>query len=1080
MMKNLINLICLTICFLAFGQNQRVKDDPNARVEFEVRKLVNPQTGRIPSNIRSRELAFAKKSQQKVRVSTLDETSVWDRRGPFNVGGRTRALAVDSRDENIILAGGVSGGMWRSDDLGSTWTKVLDVSELQSVTCIAQDPTTPDTWYYGTGESSGNSASGRGAFFIGDGIYKSTNNGLTWNVLPSTTNESPEIFELGSLGAFNIVNEIVIDPTNGDVYAATFFGIFRSTNGGTEFTQVLENPNQQWSDVTVTSDGIFYASLEGDGVYRSTDGTSWSDITDPDFANNLANGDRIELALAPSAQDTLYVLAENGASHSLWMYDHNEGGTAEWTDRTENIPTGAPFGEPVGDFDSQGGYDLIVTVKPDDPDFVLIGGTNLYRSTDGFATSINTEDWIGGYSPVNNVSSYTNQHPDQHSFVFLSGNRAISGTDGGLHLTEDITDRDANGSGETVDWTNLNNGYFTSQVYAISIGPGDQIISGFQDNGNWLVNSTVESEDWEDQLVNFFGGDGTYNAISSNAVRRYISTQNARIFRLTYSNAADLSFNGFQQIDPDPDEIGYDGIFVTPFYLDPADDDLFYLAGDFDFLINTQVSTSSRTAGWKKVDLPGNSGFVSEIGTTIDDVVYVGTSVGELYKIENPKNPGAVVTDITAGVFPSGYISSIGVNEFNPNELLVVFSNYSVQSIFYSNDGGVSFQNISGNLEENTDGSGSGPSVRAARIVGNSFEYIVGTSTGLYSTRTIDGINTTWVQEGASNIGNVVINHIVTRSDGLIVAGTHGNGIYSSRAFPTLDLSVATINPKSQAFETPTDVIATVLNGGSTTIETFDISLTVDGVEIVSETVNATILGFTEYDHTFSQQVDLTALGQYDIEVSITLVGDEIESNNSKSVTIESQAAPTDLTLSNASIEEDQEVGTLIGTFSTEDLDDDVHTYAFVDEAENDNSDFSIVENELRSSSVFDFEVKTSFSIIVETADGDNNTFVKSFTIDVVDTEEPLSTEDLDKLGIVVYPNPFGSTVYLEMINEYVGDIQIVVSDIEGRSVLLSESYNKTNTQTKSLLSLETLSSGTYIITVTMGNEVFAGRLIKN
>ena len=173
---------------------------------------------------------------------------------------------------------------------------------------------------------------------------------------------------------------------------------FRSTNGGTSFSEVLDNPNRDWSDVVVSSTGILYAGMEGVGVYRSTDGTSWNDITDASFANNLADGDRIELAIAPSAEDTVYVIAEDGSSHSLWMYDYNDGGTSTWTDRSANIPSGNPFGDPVGDFTSQGGYDLLVKVKPDDPDFVVIGGTNLYRSTDGFATSLATTDWIGGYS----------------------------------------------------------------------------------------------------------------------------------------------------------------------------------------------------------------------------------------------------------------------------------------------------------------------------------------------------------------------------------------------------------------------------------------------------------------------------------------------------------------------------------------------------------------------------------------------------------------------------------------------------------------------------------------------------------
>ena len=98
------------------------------------------------------------------------------------------------------------------------------------------------------------------------------------------------------------------------------------------------------------------------------------------------------------------------------------------------------FGGSVGNFDSQGSYDLVIKIKPDDPNFVLIGGTNLYRSTDGFSTSTSTK-WIGGYSPANNVSQYPYHHPDQHAISFLPGSNIVtySGHDGGISKTTDIT-----------------------------------------------------------------------------------------------------------------------------------------------------------------------------------------------------------------------------------------------------------------------------------------------------------------------------------------------------------------------------------------------------------------------------------------------------------------------------------------------------------------------------------------------------------------------------------------------------------------------------------------------------------------
>ena len=120
----------------------------------------------------------------------------WTSRGPYNVGGRTRGLVIDVANPNIYIAGGVSGGIWRSEDGGDTWEKMTKSHQLHSVTTIAQDPREGYThiWYAGTGEVRGNSAGASGAPYRGDGIYKSTDNGLTWELLASTTKGRPQEF----------------------------------------------------------------------------------------------------------------------------------------------------------------------------------------------------------------------------------------------------------------------------------------------------------------------------------------------------------------------------------------------------------------------------------------------------------------------------------------------------------------------------------------------------------------------------------------------------------------------------------------------------------------------------------------------------------------------------------------------------------------------------------------------------------------------------------------------------------------------------------------------------------------------
>ncbi|MEO1254344.1 MAG: hypothetical protein AAFY41_05595, partial [Bacteroidota bacterium] len=117
-------------------------DNPFLRAEYDWQRLKNPKSGKIPQDIERLEMEFAKSAKsglakKRVKISTMmepgDQSSPWVSRGPFNVGGRTRALAIDRMDENIILAGGVSGGLWRSIDQGATWTKLTPGQEHPSI-----------------------------------------------------------------------------------------------------------------------------------------------------------------------------------------------------------------------------------------------------------------------------------------------------------------------------------------------------------------------------------------------------------------------------------------------------------------------------------------------------------------------------------------------------------------------------------------------------------------------------------------------------------------------------------------------------------------------------------------------------------------------------------------------------------------------------------------------------------------------------------------------------------------------------------------------------------------------------------
>jgi len=283
-------------------------ENPTARTNWEFTRLCDPETNTIPRNMRKLELEFAKHMPKATDYFSKNLT--WTRRGPFHVGGRTRGAAIDVANENIFLAGGVSGGMWRSENGGASWSKTSGSAEMHNVTCIAQDIRAgkTNTWYIGTGEGYGASASATGAYFLGNGLYKSTDNGLTWSSIISTASGTPETFDLN----WDIVWNIALDPSNtseDEIYAAAYGSIYRSANGGETWTTSISG-GSYYTDVVATSDGTIYATLSSDGIYggiwRTTDGVTWTEIQ-PEGSFPLIF-DRFVIGINPSNENEVYFL----------------------------------------------------------------------------------------------------------------------------------------------------------------------------------------------------------------------------------------------------------------------------------------------------------------------------------------------------------------------------------------------------------------------------------------------------------------------------------------------------------------------------------------------------------------------------------------------------------------------------------------------------------------------------------------------------------------------------------------------------------------------------------------------------
>ena len=203
----------------------------------------------------------------------------------------------------------------------------------------------------------------------------------------------------------------------------------------------------------------------------------------------------------------------------------------------------------------------------------------------------------------------------------------------------------------------------------------------------------------------------------------------------------------------------------------------------------------------------------------------------------------------------------IDVDPYDDDHVMVTISNFSSPSIFESRDGGNNWTDVGGNLEENPDGSGSGPSVQWIEQLGDEDLFFVGTSTGVYCTDQLDGTSTDWTF--ISEIGNVPTPQLRIKNSynddptlGLVVAGTHGNGLFSATyniVTPTIsNVEVVSVDMLKtyDTFGTGVSIVATIRNVGNEDLSNFEIEYTVDGNTPVIEAIASLAVGET-IQHTF-------------------------------------------------------------------------------------------------------------------------------------------------------------------------------------------------------------------------------------
>ncbi len=876
-----------------------LKERIAARSQQNFDMLRDPATGTVPTErlleAKSyRDARWSKKAIQRAAITGVQWTDI----GPDTVGGRTRAIMFDPTDSNNqkVIAAGVTGGMWTNADItnpATQWVKVNDFLDNLAVVSITYDPNNTSTWYAATGEIESHSTTGVG-------VFKSTDAGVTWSLLSSTSN-------------FLFASDIVARDENGTtaLYLGTgsispdanlagsanngFMGdggLQRSTDGGTTWSQVLATLPSGFpprvSDVKIDgSNNLVIGTAEnaagenGGDVLRCTGPNCASGS---DFATLWdGNSGRTIVAVAPSNSDIIMAVSRNlsptNSNEDVAYLMRSTDGGANWTnltipnDRDVNTTTCVPTNN-THFTRGQAFYDLTIAIHPTNPDVVLMGGINLFRSVDGGATFDVETIWI------RNLCNLPYLHADVHEIVFRPGNpdEALFGSDGGVSYSANT------GSTTVTDRTYRDhiNGYITSQFYSGDIHPTagqNDYLGGLQDNG---------SNEWDaannNLTVEVTGGDGGIAHIDQN-------NGDVQVTAFT-NNVYTQTLDEWQTPNPQPfHNDGGTGRFINPTDLDDINNFL-YGANNADAITRCNNIGSPSAAC---TDIPitsaalgGNQASAIRVNPNQPTTLFVGTAGAQpsIYRIQNAlilsSRPSA---DIGSTNFPANsYISSIDVEVGDSDHLLVTFSNYGVSSVWETTDGGGAWTEVEGNLPDIP--------VRWGMFnPTNNDQAFLATEMGVWSTDNLDGTSTDW---GASNTGlaNVRVDMIKARtSDNRMVAATHGRGLFIGDigAIPTVTLT--SVSPATQMENSGTPytytfsrtltmgtLVASFAINGSSTATASDYSVATGGTGAVTFASGAGTVTFPAGAATVT--VEIVPTNDSSVEMSETIVMD-LTANNS-------------------------------------------------------------------------------------------------------------------------------------------------------------------------------------------------------
>jgi len=822
----------------------------------EERAKFHPRT--LGMDAATRLTAFAKRQQMEKAspLSAIEFRNV----GPEVQGGRVVAIHGPANKPDTLFVAFASGGLWRTDNRGGSWTPLFDKESALTIGAFALADPDGQTIYVGSGEANSSRTS-----YAGTGVFRTTDGGKTWKNVGLTDTHH--------------IGRVIVDPRDRKVvYVAALGhlytenaerGVFKTEDGGDHWTKVLY-VNDRTGAIDLVQDpsrpdvlyaatwerartpGNFLESGPGSGIWKTDNaGRTWTKLSGG-FPSGATVG-RIGLAIAAGHPDTVYALLDNQALRPEGEFDE-ETPPGELTPRRLRKLDAAGFAKlddaVITRFLRAGGYpkslkaaglkkdvkagrisiaDLVAYLQDANRDLFEseIVGTEVYRSDDGggawhrthegrldkvfytygyYFASIAVDPGNADHVYIQGLPMLTSLdggktwkgidnrgvHVDHHA-VWIdpkSPRRLVIGNDGGLNVSYD--------AGET--WTKVNN-LPVAQFTTLALDNADpyNIMGGLQDNGVMRGPSTYkrgksDPEAWKP----IYGGDGSCVIVDpkdSNVVYAALQFGNASRLNLKTGERAPIKPKAELSAKKKEKPLRYN--WVTPFILSPHSRDILYygtnkLYRSFDRGDTWTAISGDLTSNREQGDVP--FGTITSIAESPKKfgVIFAGTDEG---KVWSTRDGGASWTDVSKGLAKDRWVTRVVASNFDEGTVYVSQNGYRNDEfspyVFRSSDYGKTWQSLAAGLPNE-------PVNTVREDPKASHLLYVGTDSGVFVS--LDkGASWTALFNGLPNVP--VHDLAVHPREGDLVVATHGRSVYVADVAPLRDLKATVRDKPLHAFK---------------------------------------------------------------------------------------------------------------------------------------------------------------------------------------------------------------------------------------------------------------------------------------